>query len=77
MNLPMAPPVLIGRIYVFKPLVQGVVSHKRELMEIHVAAFDFEQAMENLQRAYPQLEPIIDEMRILKAVGEVHEPPCM
>jgi hypothetical protein len=33
--------------------------------------------MSNLQRAYPQLEPWLDEMRIQKAIGEIHEPPCI
>jgi hypothetical protein len=75
MNLPISQSEPIGRIFVFRALLQGSISGRQEIMEIPVAAYDFEQAMENLQRAYPQLEPIIDEMRIQKAIGEIHEPP--
>jgi hypothetical protein len=68
-----APPV--GRIFVFAALVQGSQSHKLEIMEIPVAAYDLDQAIDNLQKAYPQLESWLDEMRIMKAIGEIHEPP--
>jgi hypothetical protein len=75
MNLPLTHGAPVGQIYVFRAVLQGAESHKLEVMEIPVAAYDFEQAMENLQRAYPQLEPYLDEMRIQKAIGEIHEPP--
>ena len=75
MNLPISQSKPIGRIFVFRASLQSASSGRQELMEIPVAAYDFEQAMDNLQRAYPQLEPILDEMRIRKAIGELHEPP--
>jgi hypothetical protein len=76
MNLPITHGLPIGRIFVFRALVQGVDSKRQEIVEIPVAAYDFDQALDNLQRAYPQLEARLDEMRIRKAVGEIHEPPC-
>ena len=77
MTLPLTHGAPIGRIFVFRAVLEGAVTHQKEVMEIPVAAFDFEQAMSNLQRAYPQLEPWLDEMRIQKAIGEIHEPLCI
>ncbi len=57
----------IGAIFCFTLLLQGEVSGEITQYNIQVAAYDFEQALENIQKRFPQLEPMLDELRIRKA----------
>jgi hypothetical protein len=57
----------IGQIFDFCMTLQDIQTGNIETTIASVAAYDFEQAMENLQRRFPQLEPIIDKLRIQQA----------
>ena len=70
MKSPISQSVTIGQVFVFRALLQGVVSGIQEIAEISIFAYDLDQAIDNFQRAYPQMEPWLDEMRLRKAVGE-------
>jgi hypothetical protein len=66
--------VSIGYIFVFELKIQDARTYKMENALIHVAAYDFEQAISSLERVYPELTPIVDEIRLRKAVGEFEVP---
>ena len=57
----------IGNCFDFTMTLQDAQTGNLETITARVLAYDFEQATENLQKRWPQLEPLLDELRIRKA----------
>lgn len=57
----------VGSVFDFTLMLKDVHTGDNEMAIVSVAAYDFEQACENLQKRFPQLEGMIDELRIRKA----------